>query len=68
MSLKTDSQTVKERIAHGDLGRLLYKRKFSGLPDDYKIIDENNHEVWASELAKRYYYETRPRPLIRFSR
>jgi len=35
---------------------------------DYRILDENHREVWASELQKRYIRETRPRGLHRRGR
>lgn len=31
-------------------------------PFDYRLLDENGREVWASDLIKRYKRETRPRP------
>lgn len=32
-------------------------------PFDYRVIDENGREVWASDLIKRYKRETKPRPI-----
>lgn len=31
---------------------------------DYQIIDENGQLVWASELQRRYWTETYPRPAM----
>jgi hypothetical protein len=65
MPLKTDSATALERLKSFSTGKPLHKRKLAGLDDDYIIIDENGQEVWASELARRYWRETYPRPILR---
>jgi hypothetical protein len=30
---------------------------------DWKLLDENGDETWATDLAKRYRQQTRPRPV-----
>lgn len=37
-------------------------------PFDYRVIDENGREVWASDLIKRYKRETKPRAALSGSR
>lgn len=62
-SLKTYFLHRPEQPVSSDLP--LHLRKESGGPGDFKIIDENGREVWASEWCRAAYNETKPQPVLR---
>lgn len=64
--LVTETELSKRaRVLAADAAKALHNRKVAGQEGDYRINDENGVEVWASELSKRYYRETRPRGVMR---